>query len=134
MKKLIGKKLAANILLIVLFLLIIFHILIISEILPYDIIWGGQVDGSKESLIHLEIIAIVILILFMIIITSKIGYITILKSTMIKTIGMWIIFAYFVLNTLGNLASDVTIENYIFAPITIVLAILSLSLAIENRE
>ena len=132
MKKLISAKLAANILLTVITLLLIFHVLIILGILPYSIIWGGQIDGSQENLILLELIAIIILILFMIVIASKIGYSGILKSEKIATIGMWILFAYFLLNTLGNIASDVPLENYVFAPLTIILALLSLRLAIEK--
>jgi len=132
MKRLISAKLAANILLTFISLLLIFHVLIILGILPFSIVWGGQIDESKENLILLELIAIIILILFMTIIASKIGYIGIIKSEKISTFGLWIISVYFVLNAFGNLASDVPIENYVFAPLTIILALLSFRLTIEK--
>ena len=47
-------------------------------------------------------------------------------------IGVWIIFIFLLLNTLGNLASDVSAENFIFAPVTIVLALCAFRLRIEK--
>jgi hypothetical protein len=48
------------------------------------------------------------------------------------TILLWIIFAYSLLNALGNLASGVSVENLIFAPISILIAVLVLRLALEK--
>jgi hypothetical protein len=45
---------------------------------------------------------------------------------------VWIIFVFLLLNTLGNLASGVSAENFVFAPITLVLALCALRLAIEK--
>jgi hypothetical protein len=47
-------------------------------------------------------------------------------------IGVWLVFAFLLLNTLGNLASGVSFENLIAAPITIILALCALRLAIEK--
>jgi len=48
------------------------------------------------------------------------------------TIGMWVVFAYLVLNTLGNFASGVSAETWFFGPLTIVMVLSALRLAIEK--
>jgi hypothetical protein len=132
MMKIINANVAGNILLICLALLAAFHVFVIIGIVPSDIIWGGQIDDPHSNLFTLEIIALFVLVLFAIIISAKMGYIKANKFRKPTTIGVWIVFAYFVLNTIGNLASDVSFENLIFAPITILMALCSLRLAIEK--
>jgi hypothetical protein len=131
-KKLISAKLAGNLLLISLGLLAFFDILILLNILPSDIVWGGQIKDQAANLIVLELIALVVTFIFAIIIAAKMNYINAARFTKAVNIGVWIIFAYLILNTLGNLASGVSFENLIFAPITLVLAFCALRLAIEK--
>jgi hypothetical protein len=132
MKKWISAKLAGNILLLSLALFVIFHVLVLVGVAPADIIWGGQIQNSPADLLTLEIIALFVTLLFAVIIAAKIGYIRVNRFRTALTIGVWIIFAYLVLNTVGNLASAVTVENLIFAPITMVLAFCALRVAIET--
>jgi len=132
MKKLISVKLAGNLLLISLGLLAIFDILIILNVLPSNIVWGGQIKDPAANLIVLELIALVVTFIFAIIIAAKMDYIKAGGFTKAVNIGVWVIFAYLILNTLGNLASGVSFENLIFAPITLVLAFCAFRLAIEK--
>lgn len=71
-------------------------------------------------------------LVFAIVIAAKTGYIRVGKFQKAVNIGMWIIFAFLILNTIGNLASSVSFENLIFAPITLVLAFFALRLAVEK--
>lgn len=80
----------------------------------------------------MEGVSFIITLLFTGITAVKTGYIKIEKGKKAINIGAWVFFAYMVLNTLGNLASGVSAENWFFAPITIVLSILSFRLAIEE--
>jgi hypothetical protein len=132
MKKLISATLAGNILLIFLGLLVIFHILVLFRIVPSDILWGGQIETTSANFIVLEVIALFVTLIFAVIIAAKTGYIMVDRFKKAIAIGVWIIFAYLVLNTLGNLASGVGAENLIFAPLTLVLAFFALRLAIEK--
>ena len=132
MKKLISVKLAGNLLLISLGLLAIFDILILFNVLPSNIVWGGQIKDPAANLIVLELIALVVTFIFAIVIAAKMDYIKAGGFTKAVNIGVWVIFAYLILNTLGNLASGVSFENLIFAPITLVLAFCALRLAIEK--
>jgi hypothetical protein len=70
--------------------------------------------------------------LFLLTVAAKIDYIQAGKLSGAVNIGVWLIFAYLVLNTLGNLASGISFEKLIFAPITIILALCALRLAIEK--
>ena len=132
MKKLISVKLAGNLLLISLGLLAIFDILILLNVLPSNIVWGGQIKDPAANLIVLELIALVVTFIFAIIIAAKMDYIKAGGFTKAVNIGVWVIFAYLILNTLGNLASGVSFENLIFAPITLALAFCAFRLAIEK--
>jgi hypothetical protein len=132
MKKLISAKLAGNILLASMGLLLIFDFLVLFKVIPADIVWGGQINSSSSNLVTLEIIALAVTLLFMTIIAMKTGYIKSGKFAGVINAGMWIVFAYLVLNTVGNLASGVSFENLVFAPITIILAFCVLRLALEK--
>jgi len=129
-KKLISTKLAGNILLFSLGLLLVFHFLVILKLIPASIMWGGQATSS--NLIMLEVIAIAVTLFFGYVIATKTGYVNAGKFTGVINILVWIIFLFLLLNTLGNLASGVSAENFIFAPITLILALCALRLAIEK--
>ena len=132
MKNLINARLAGNILLAALGLLLIFHILVLLRLLPAEIVWGGQIQGVQANLIILESVALVVTLLFMLIIAAKIGYVNAGKLSGAVNIGVWFFFVFLLLNTLGNLASGVAFENLVFAPVTILLALCALRLAIET--
>ena len=132
MKKLISEKLAGNLLLISLGLLAIFDILIILNVVPSNIVWGGRIKDPAANLIVLELIALVVTFIFAIVIAAKMNYIKAGRLIQAVNIGVWVIFAYLILNTLGNLASGASFENLIFAPITLVLALCAFRLAIEK--
>ncbi len=131
MRKIMSAKFAGNLLVILNLLLMIFHLLIMFKIISYDFIWGGRISDEK-SLFVLESIAIGITLLFILIVLLKIEVIKIRKYKNIVNIAVWIMFVYFTLNILGNIASNATIEKLIFIPISILFSILTLRLAIEK--
>ncbi len=132
MKKLVSARLAGNILLISMVLLEIFHVLILFGVVPSDIVWGGEIKNSSANLITLELVAVFVTLVFIIIIAAKIGYLKLSKINKLINVGVWFVFGYLILNTIGNLASDVNAEKLIFAPITIILTFFAYRLAIEK--
>ena len=132
MKTLISARMAGNILLISLGLLTIFHILVLLNVVSPDIVWGGQAGNTEVSLLTLEIVALLVTALMAVIIAAKIGYIQAGRFKVAVNIGVWIVVAYLLLNMLGNLASGVSAEGFIFAPITLILALFALRLAIKE--
>jgi len=130
MRRLFSVKLAGNILLASLGLLLVFHILVLFRIVPASILWGGQ--ATSANLVTLEIIALAVTLFFALIIAAKTGYIKAGKFAGVINLLVWIVFIFLLLNTLGNLASGVSAENLVFAPITLALALCALRLAIEK--
>jgi hypothetical protein len=69
---------------------------------------------------------------FTLAVAGKAGYVRMPGWGRAFSVGIWIIFAFFVLNTAGNLASSVPFEKFVFAPITLVLSLLAFRLAISK--
>lgn len=132
MKNLISPKTAGIIMLIIFLLLVKMHLLIMLKLIPSDFVWGGQTGQNPSDLIMMEIIAVLVLILFALIVIVKIKFLFPDKFRRLSTIGMWLIFAYFGLNTVGNLLSPNMLEKLIFTPVAIILSLLSLRLTIEK--
>lgn len=128
MKKIISAKSAGNILLIIFSALIVFHILVLTGLAPADIVWGGRANTWHIF----EIISLVFTILFAIIVAAKVGYIKTTRFGSAVTVFLWLMFAFLLLNTLGNLASESLQEKLIFTPITIIASLLVLRLAVEK--
>lgn len=131
MKRLINARWAANLLLSALGALALFHVLVMARVVPARVVWGGQLDVPKEGMIVLEVVALAVTLLFALIVAMKGDYITVPGLRGVAKVGMWVVFGYFVLNVVGNLASVSSVEMLIFTPVTILLAILALRLALE---
>jgi hypothetical protein len=123
---------AGKILMSLLVLLLLMHVLILARVIPYDVIWGGNIKDESQLYVF-EISALVINGLFLLITAIKLGYVTASKLNRAASIGMWITFAYFAMNTIGNLSSGVSWEKLLFAPLSIVLALLSLRVAAHRQ-
>jgi hypothetical protein len=130
-KKIVSVKSAGNILLILFSLLIVFHVLVLLRVFPSNMVWGGRAAVSPSNLVLFEIIALLVLILFMLIIAAKTGYFKIFKSQKALNVCIWIIFAYMLLNVFANLASSVAAERIIFLPFNLVMAVLVSRLGVE---
>ena len=129
MKKLISVKLAGTILIVFMSLLPIFHLLILFHVLPSDIVWGSRLEKPSEVLM-MELIALAVTILFFMIIVLKVSKPA--KYRKLINVGVWVIFIYFSLNVLGNLASDNLVEKAVLSPVAFILAFFTLRLAIEK--
>lgn len=131
MRKFISFKLAGGILTALMILLTVMHVLILFRVLPYDMVWGGQIK-DEASAVPYETGALVVMLIFLAVVAIRVGYVGADRLKRSAAVGMWVVFAYFVLNAVGNFASAVSLENLVFGPVTIVLALLSLRVAIER--
>ena len=95
---------------------ILFHLCIILKIIPYDIAWGGRLKNDADM--YLFETASLLINLFL-------GYLLLMKAGAIQhkfsdkaiQIILWIFFALFILNTLGNIFAKTSFEKS-FAIIT----------------
>ena len=130
MKKIISFKTAAQVNLIILGLFVIFHVLVILGVTPQNIVWGGRLT-SRQELVQYEILSVVLMSFCILFTIWKANYIP-LKLRIIPTIGIWLMVALFLFNTVGNILAVTLFEKLVFTPMTILLAFFSLRLAIEK--
>jgi len=131
-KRWIGARPAANLLLAGLGALAVFHLLLLFRVVPAGIAWGGRATTSPGTLFALELAGLAVTALFAAIVAGKARYLKAPKLRSLWTIGVWIIFVYFLLNTAGNLTSLSSMERAVFTPVSALLALLALRLAIER--
>jgi len=116
-------------LIVILSFFLVLHICILTKIIPYKNVWGGRLNSDKE-MYQFEIVSILVnlFLLFIILVQSEFLSIHFPKSMM--SILLWTMTVLFLLNTYGNIISKSKIEQKVFTPITIILAIFSLILAL----
>jgi hypothetical protein len=100
----------------------IFHLLILVRVIPYEITWGGRLKTVEEMYVF-ETISILINSFFIFILLQKGEYIRYFWGKKTVTIVLWIFFAIFVLNTIGNVFAKTNFEKY-FAILTLINSIL----------
>lgn len=116
-------KFAINGMLTLLGIILVFHLLILFQIIPYQIVWGGRLQ-SVTDMQRFEIVSILVVDLIILVILLKSGYIK--HNIPMKIIDglMWVIVGLFALNTVGNLFAQTSTEMIVFTPMTIVSVIL----------
>ena len=105
-----------------LFLVILFHICIITKIIPYNIAWGGRLTNDTEMYVF-ETLSILINIFLNWILLMKGDLVKFKFSDKTVQIILWIFFALFTLNTIGNIFAKTNFEKF-FAVLTGLSAIL----------
>jgi hypothetical protein len=124
MLKIMNNNIAAKTLLLLNTLGILFHILVVLKIVPYSIVWGGR--ANNENYLILEMVSLLVLVIASFIIAGRAGFICLRKFDKIFYFCCWLLFAVFILNTIGNLTSSVQIERYFFSTLTFVTTLLLL--------
>ena len=132
MKNKLNANVAGKILLSAFGLLLVLHVLIIARVVPGNIMWGGRINADQSNLTQLEIVALALTVFFTGLVVVKIKLIKTGKPNKLIAIGMWVVFAYLVVNTLANFASGVSAEILFFGPLTVVMALCALRLAVEK--
>lgn len=125
----VTERFAINGLLTILSLFILFHLLVILNVIPFGVVWGGTMK-DRSQMLTFETVSIIINILMLAITAIKAGYLKISINHVTVRVILWIMFALFVMNTLGNLLSDNQFEKIVFTPVTLILSIFSLRVAI----
>jgi len=112
---------------------ILFHLLVIMKVIPSTIIWGGRIENQQE-LLKFESISIILNVFFLLILLMINTTIKVKVKPIVFRLVLWLMSALFILNTIGNLLAKSSIETMIFTPVTILLSIFSLYLALNFRS
>lgn len=136
MKKIISFRFAAKESLVIYGIFILFHLAVISGILffnfvPLDYLWGGRMQ-TRDELLLFEIISLIIQSVCLFLTLIKAGYLDLAHLEAIAHVGMWILFALFLLNTVGNILAKTNFEK-LFSFVTGILTLCTLRLALEKR-
>lgn len=89
---------------------LIFHLLILLQVIPYEITWGGRLKSLEEMYVF-ETISILINAFFVYVLLQKGQFVKRLFSEKALTIILWIFFTVFALNTIGNVFAKTTLER-----------------------
>jgi len=107
---------------------IVFHLCILSQLIPYTIVWAGKLNSEKE-MYEFESISILINLFYALLLILQLK-----KSTRISKTILWVFVLLFSLNTIGNLFAESKIEMLIFTPYTIVLALFTARILLEKAS
>jgi len=103
--------------------LLTFHVMIMSGVIPYDIVWAGKLK-SHDEMIRFEAVSIFINSVMLFVFVMKYRLLRNERSNRIIDIIIWIFAAFFLLNTVGNLFSESTLELILGTALTLLSAIL----------
>lgn len=114
-------------------LVMIFHLSILTQIVPYDIVWAGKLKTKQEMYVF-ESVSILINSILITTLLIKGNYLKINISHKIINAILWIHVVLFSLNTLGNLTAKTMFEKAVFTPLTFVSAILIFIIVKPNKN
>jgi len=128
MRRSLSPQYAARIIIGLLLAMAALHVLILCEVVPWTVVWGGRLETVVQMRLF-ESIALVV--------TLFAGWLAAvgggLRPTTLPTRArkplLWAMSAYLLLNTLGNLFSHHAVERYAFTPLALLLALLYAHLA-----
>jgi len=132
-KNYLSERLSIYGLLISLSMIIGFHILVITGIIPYQIVWGGRLENFSQML-SFEAVSISLNLLMIAIVAIYANFLKWKINQVAIQIGLWVMFVLFFINTIGNLFSINELEKLIFTPVTLLLSLFSLRLALNKSK
>lgn len=116
-------KFAVHAMLVILCAVLLFHTLILFQIIPYAIVWGGKLKNINEMYVF-ELLSLLINTLLICVILIRAGYLKIKIRQGILNAAMWFFVVVFALNTVGNLFAESSLETIVFTPLTFISAVL----------
>lgn len=117
------KKVALILMFVLLGVLLTFHVMIMSGVIPYDIVWAGKLK-SYDEMIRFETVSILINSIMLFVFVMKYRLLGNERNNKIIDAIIWIFAALFLLNTVGNLFSESTLELILGTALTLLSAIL----------
>jgi len=133
MRQFIPERLALVMLAIILSIMSVFHLLVILGVIPFGMIWGGQMK-QRGQIILPELFSLCFTLIMLLIVFTRAGWNRLNIPPQITRIAFWTMFGIFILNTLGNLSSVNLFEKLVFAPLTAILSLLCLRLAAVRQN
>ena len=131
--KLMTRQFASRSIIVLITCVIIFHLMVIANVIPDDIVWGGGAR-DRNTTMALELVSIIINIGILTVTLNDAGMLDLGISRNTIRVIFWVLFGLFMLNTIGNLFSENKWETLIFTPVTLFLSVCCLRLALEKSN
>ena len=131
-KKIVPFRVAVQIIVALNIAVILFHILVMLQVIPMDVIWGGRLESEPEMYVF-ESASIIINGLLIAIVLAKKKSVQFAKRHAAINACLWVFVVLFLLNTLGNIVAETTVETLVATPLTLLLAILCFRMVIERK-
>lgn len=125
-------KKAIDLVLVILSMVSVFHLLVLTEVIPYNIVWAGKINSVSEMRVF-EFFSLTINAVIILVIAIKANYLKWNVPVKIVNGFIWVIFFLFSLNTIGNLLAATNFEKFVFTPMTFILAVLCLRIVREKE-
>ena len=133
MIRLISESFASRGLMILFSLIIVFHLLVLVQVIPFQMVWGGRLNSVSE-MYTFETVSIALNLLMLAVVSVRSGVMSLAVNPRVIQFLLWAMAALFILNTVGNLLSINETEKLIFTPITLVLSIFCIRLALVTKQ
>lgn len=116
-------------LLIIFSIMLIIHVGVLMKWIPYSFIWGGRLQTDKE-MYQFETVSVFVTLICLWIACERLS-ITNMLPQRYKIMALWVMAVIFLINTITNLLSKNKAEKMIFAPLTILLTLICITLALN---
>ena len=127
------RTLALKIMIALLTAVTLFHISVITQLIPYTIVWAGKLNSLKEMYVF-EAFSILSVVFLLTLILLKQYYLKREIESKILNGILWLFIVLFALNTLGNLFAKTMLEKVVFTPLTLISAILIWLIVRKGKE
>lgn len=111
--------------------ILVFHLLIVTGVVPYEYVWSGRLQNQQQML-RFETVSILITLWSLLIVLLRSGLTRIPVPDLLITVNLWALSGLFILNTLGNLMARTSHETLVFTPVTAIIALALIRLAIYH--
>lgn len=131
MKKLLSAQVAAGLLIAAFSLLMLLHVLGLRGLIPLELIWGKSITNLPISPLTIEFLSLTLLALFIAVIAARAGWLP-SHAPKITAAAVWFLFALLLFHGVLDLIDPVRNMPLFLRPFTLVLALLTLRLALSK--
>ncbi|MDZ7315261.1 MAG: hypothetical protein ONA69_05710 [candidate division KSB1 bacterium] len=131
MKKLLSAQVAAGLLVAAFSLLMLLHVLGLRGLVPLELIWGKGIANLPISPLTVEFLSLTVLALFIAVIAARAGWLP-SHAPKITAAAVWLLFALLLFHGILDLIDPVLNMPLFLRPFTLILALLTLRLALSE--
>jgi hypothetical protein len=112
---------------------ILFHVTVLTGIIPFTHVWGGQLENRDQMLLF-ESISLLINGIIGWVLFTKLKPERFYLSEKVANFILYGLAALFLINTVGNIFAEATMEQVIATPLTLFSALCCYRLAIDTSR